>query len=218
MHAKRGLTPNNNQMGLINVILTDLDGVIRHWNNDPLYQKEVDNGLARGYLYAICFEEKLLSKVVTGKITDAVWRIKVKDKLARSLGQKLADELVTSWTNAEAIIDNTIIDIYREYFPASKLVLTTNATSRLDQDMEKQDIDTTFDEVFNSSELGVAKPSHDYFNEVLSRLGVRIEELIFIDDSLLNVESAGQLGIRSHQYRNHAQLVSFLLNIQRGFS
>jgi len=54
---------NNNQMSLITVILTDLDGVIRHWNSDPLHQKEVGNGLKRGYLFSISFEKELLSKI-----------------------------------------------------------------------------------------------------------------------------------------------------------
>jgi putative hydrolase of the HAD superfamily len=205
-------------MGLISVILTDLDGVIRHWNTDPLHQKEVDNGLERGYLFSICFEKELLSKVITGKISDSEWRNRVKEKLAISIGETLANELVYSWTNSEVHIDNTVIEIYKQYIPEAKVVLATNATSRLNQDMKNQGIDNTFDEIFNSSELGVAKPSHSFFNKVVSRLGVRIEDVIYIDDSIKNVESAEQLGIRSHQYKNHTRLKEFILDTQRMFS
>jgi putative hydrolase of the HAD superfamily len=202
----------------LKVILTDLDGVIRHWNCDPLHQKEVENGLKRGYLFSICFEKELLSKVITGKISDSEWRNRVKEKLAISIGEKLAKELVHSWTNSEVIIDNAIIGIYKRYFPEAKVVLTTNATNRLNQDIKNQGIDNTFDEIFNSSELGVAKPSHCFFNKVVSRLGVRIEDVIYIDDSIKNVESAELLGIRSHQYKNHAQLMAFLVDAQSVFS
>jgi putative hydrolase of the HAD superfamily len=218
MDSNNDLTMNNTQMGSINVILTDLDGVIRHWNNESLHQKEVDNGLARGYLHSVCFERELLSKAVTGKISDSEWRIKVKDRLAIAIGERLADVLVHEWSNYEAIIDNRVIEIYRQYIPGAKLVLTTNATSRLDQDLKSQGIDDRFDEVFNSSELGVAKPSHNFYKKVVSKLGVRIEEVIYIDDSLINVEAAELLGIRSHQYKDHAQLEAFLLDTQRVYS
>jgi hypothetical protein len=39
-----------------------------------------------------------------------------------------------------------------------------------------------------------------------------------IDDSIKNVESAELLGIRSHQYKNHAQLMAFLVDAQSVFS
>jgi putative hydrolase of the HAD superfamily len=169
-------------------------------------------------LFSICFEKELLSKVITGKISDSEWRTRVKEKLAISIGETLADELVYSWINSEAHIDNRVIEIYKQYLPEAKIVLTTNATSRLNQDLKNQGIDNKFDEIFNSSELGVAKPSHSFFNKVVSRLGVRIEDVIYIDDSIRNVESAGQLGIRSHQYKNYAQLEEFILDSQRVLS
>jgi len=205
-------------MGIIKVILTDLDGVIRHWNSDPLHQIEVNNGLKRGYFYSICFEKELLSEVITGKISDSEWRKRVNEALVISIGETLANELVYSWTNSEANIDNTVIEIYKQHMPDAKVVLTTNATSRLSQDMKNQGIDKKFDEIFNSSEMGVAKPSHRYFNKVLSRLGVRNVDVIFIDDSIRNVESAEQLGIRSHQYKNHTRLEEFILDSQRVIS
>lgn len=201
-------------MGLINAILTDLDGVIRHWNSAPLYQKEVENDLKRGYLFSICFEQELLSKAITGKITDEEWRYRVKEKLASSLSETLANELLHSWSNSEATIDNTVIEIYQQFVPEAKVVLTTNATSRLNQDLKNQGIDNAFGAIFNSSELGVAKPSHRFFNKVISRLGVRIENVIYIDDSTENVKSAEQLGIRSHQYKNHTHLKAFILDTQ----
>jgi putative hydrolase of the HAD superfamily len=204
-------------MRLLKVILTDLDGVIRHWDSDALHIKEVVLGLASGHLYSICFEKELLSQAVTGKIADVEWRRLVQERLAQSVGETSAEELADAWTNSEVIIDRAIIGIYARYFPEAKVVLATNATSRLQMDLKNQGLDDMFDGILNSSELGIAKPSHGYFNKAMSELGVRYEDVIYIDDSRANVQSAQQLGIRSHQYKNHTHLVEFLIDAQSVF-
>ena len=202
-------------MHSLKVILTDLDGVIRHWNSDSIHKKEIECGFEPGFLYSVCFEENLLLQVITGQISDAEWRNRVQSKLSRSMRESLAKELVDSWINSEVHIDKTIIEIYKDHYPNTKLVLATNATSRLNHDMKNQGLDTMFDGVLNSSELGVAKPSHSFFNKAMSKLGVGFDEVIYVDDSATNVQSAMRLGIRSHHYKNHTQLVEFLVETQR---
>jgi putative hydrolase of the HAD superfamily len=202
-------------MHSLKVILTDLDGVIRHWNSDSIHKKEIEFGFQPGYLYSICFEEKLLLKVITGQISDAEWRNRVQIILSRSMSKSSAKELVDSWTHSEVHIDEKIIEIYKEHYPSAKVVLATNATSRLNQDMKDHGLDNMFDVVLNSSELGVAKPSHRFFYKAMSILGVGFDEVIFVDDSVTNVQYAMRLGIRSHPYQNHTQLVEFLLETQR---
>jgi putative hydrolase of the HAD superfamily len=201
-------------MRSLKVILTDLDGVIRHWDSDTIHAKEIEYGLEPGYLYSICFEEKLLAQVVTGQISDLEWRNRVQAKLSSSMGEALAKALVAAWENSEVHIDKAIMEFYRDHFPSAKVVLVTNATSRLNQDMEAHGLDTVFDSVLNSSELGCAKPSHSYFNKVMRQLGVGFDEVIYVDDSATNIQSATKLGIRSHHYQNHAQLVEFLVKIK----
>ena len=205
---------SNQKMHSLKIILTDLDGVIRHWNSDTIHKKEIESGLEPGYLYSICFEENLLLKAVTGQISDTEWRGSVQAKLLNSIGESLVKELVDAWTNSEAHIDKTIIEFYKAHFPSAKVVLVTNATSRLSQDINNHGLDNMFDGIINSSEVGFAKPSHSFFNKVMRQLGVRFDEVIYIDDSETNVQSAMQLGIRSHHYQNHAQLVEFLVETQ----
>lgn len=202
-------------MRSLKVILTDLDGVIRHWNTNSLHRKEGSLGLTSGHLFSICFEKNLLKQAVTGQILDSEWRNIVQTKLSSSIGESSAKELVESWTNSEVLIDKKVIEIYKKHFPEAKVVLVTNATTRLDLDMRSHGLDGIFYKVINSSELGLAKPAHDYFNEALNRLGVRFDEVIYIDDTVINVESAILLGIRSHHYQNHTQLVEFLVNTQK---
>ena len=96
-------------MGSLKVILTDLDGVIRHWNSASLNKAEVELNLPKGYVFSIYNEKELLLQVITGQISDSEWRKIVQAKLSRLLGESLAKGLVDSWTNSEVFIDKTII-------------------------------------------------------------------------------------------------------------
>ena len=169
-------------------------------------------------MYGICFEKNLLAQVVTGRISDREWREIVQAKLSGSISESDAKELVKIWTNSEIQIDKLIVQIYKQHFPGAKIVLTTNATTRLREDLKNQGMEDKIDEIMNSSELGVAKPAHEYFTEVLRRLGVRMDEVIYIDDAAANVEAARALGIRSHHYQNHEGLVAFLVDTQKTYS
>ena len=54
-----------------------------------------------------------------------------------------------------------------------------------------------FDNVFLSHEMHMAKPNREIYREVLSRIGCRGEECMFIDDSMANTEAAREEGIHS---------------------
>jgi putative hydrolase of the HAD superfamily len=205
-------------MQSLKAILTDLDGVIRYWTSEALNVKEERLGLTKGHLFGICFEKNILAQVVTGQISDREWREIVQARLSSSISKTDAKELVKLWANSEIQIDKKIVEIYKQHFPGVKIVLTTNATTRLREDLKNQGLEDKIDEIMNSSELGVAKPAHEYFIEVLSRLGVRMDEVIYIDDTAANVEAASELGIRSHHYQNHKRLVEFLIDTQETYS
>lgn len=52
-----------------------------------------------------------------------------------------------------------------------------------------------FKELFISSEMKLQKPSEEIYREVIRRVGRRPEEMLFIDDSRINVDAAKALGI-----------------------
>ena len=59
-----------------------------------------------------------------------------------------------------------------------------------------------FDVQMFSAEEGMKKPDPNFYNLCLDRLGVSARETIFIDDALVNVEAARQLGITAIHYKN----------------
>ena len=56
-----------------------------------------------------------------------------------------------------------------------------------------------FDHAFSSHEIGHVKPDRAAFDHVIARLGVRPEEIVFLDDAVSNVAAACAMGIRGYR-------------------
>ena len=61
--------------------------------------------------------------------------------------------------------------------------------------MEKAGIGGLYQDMFISSEMKMLKPSPEFYREAVRRIDLSPEEILFIDDSLTNVEAARALGI-----------------------
>ncbi len=64
-----------------------------------------------------------------------------------------------------------------------------------------------FDEVLLSHELNVWKPDTAAYKLLADRLGVEFDELIYIDDSRMNVDAACDLGIRGIYFESYERLL-----------
>lgn len=60
-----------------------------------------------------------------------------------------------------------------------------------------------FDRLFFSCDLGVAKPSPDYFRAILRELSHGPDGVVFIDDRVDNVEAARSIGIDARLHTSH---------------
>ncbi|MDN3649949.1 HAD family hydrolase [Reinekea marina] len=193
-----------------NTILIDFDGVIRHWSNEDINQKEDALGLAPGTLASVAFDSKLLMPAITGQVSHEQWQGHVETKLSQLHNQQVAKQLVAFWSNAKFKIDYDFLAQLKARAPSAKIVLVTNATSRLPSDLAKAKLKNAFDVVINSSEIGVAKPSLEFFSKTLSIVDTLIEQAVFIDDSLANVTAAQSLGIDSVQHCTTSDTLEFI--------
>ncbi len=62
--------------------------------------------------------------------------------------------------------------------------------------------DGDFDSAYISCELGVAKPSGEFFRRILADLGAAPDEVFFVDDTEANVEGARSVGLRAMHWRH----------------
>ncbi|MCZ7631233.1 MAG: HAD-IA family hydrolase [Microthrixaceae bacterium] len=57
-----------------------------------------------------------------------------------------------------------------------------------------------FDVIFNTAEIGIAKPDEAVFRHVASDLGTTPTRTAFVDDLAVNVEGAATVGMHSHRF------------------
>jgi len=68
-------------------------------------------------------------------------------------------------------------------------------------------IEAAFDEIIISAEVGLLKPDPAIYRLVLSRLGLKPQETIFIDDREEFLNGAAQLGIHTVQFKDTQQTI-----------
>lgn len=97
-----------------------------------------------------------------------------------------------------------------------KIALLTNVSHGfLEPLLESLHLEGYFDEIVMSSRVGMIKPDPRLFMHLLDKLKVKPAEAVFIDDKVINVEAARQLGIKAIVYKNLQQLKVELERILR---
>jgi HAD superfamily hydrolase (TIGR01509 family) len=90
-------------------------------------------------------------------------------------------------------------------------VCTNNNAIRLPRLMEKFKLADDFDVIVSSHEVGETKPHKEIFEELLRRLDVRAEELIYADDNPDRLQGARDLGIQTFVFENFDQFIDELV-------
>lgn len=64
--------------------------------------------------------------------------------------------------------------------------------------MEDYDLEHRFDHHFPSHMTSLIKPDHSAFENVIQKLAIQPNEMLFVDDNVINVEAAKKLGIDAY--------------------
>ena len=114
------------------------------------------------------------------------------------------------WQSSPVVIDLRLLDEYERLFPYTPIVLASNATTKLDKDISRTGLPERLNRIFNSSDIGFAKPDLAFFDYILKELCCAPDEVIFIDDQKENVLAAENIGIRSFHFSDLSTLVAQL--------
>lgn len=71
-------------------------------------------------------------------------------------------------------------------------------------------IDPIFTKIYSAAELEVSKSDPKSYEIILKDLGNSAEEVLFIDDSKDNIESAKSLGIKTLLYKNNQEVFDLI--------
>ncbi|WP_442911033.1 HAD family hydrolase [Kitasatospora sp. NBC_01266] len=187
-------------------VLCDLDNVIRFFDHTELARLEQAAGLPAGSTMAAAFAPEHERPLLLGGYDKEQWI----EAIARDLGARLpaaeARLLAETFAGKSFHAEPAVVELLREVREHCPLVLVTNATRWLDQDLALMGLADLATHVVNSSEVGVAKPDPRIYRIAAERAGAAAERCLFVDDRAENVAAALELGMTGVVYREPADL------------
>ena len=190
----------------IRFILSDLDGVIRHFPAERDESIERKFNLPPGTLAAAAFEKGILLPAVTGLNSDEAWRDAIVRSLQKRFSHDIARVAVQEWSAFPGEVDWHYLQWLRLEFVEIPICILTNGTSRLLRDLDYLGLQGEFFRIFNSSEIGYCKPDARIYQHVIKELDCQPDEILYIDDSLSHVQAAQGLRMRALHYRSLDEL------------
>ena len=109
--------------------------------------------------------------------------------------ERLIESDVASWTRYR----EEVWDVARSFrrLGGRTAFLSNGVPEAMARIRAERQLESCFDAVIVSCEVGVAKPDPRIYQMCLSRLGVAADRTLFVDDRLKNLQGAAKLGMRT---------------------
>lgn len=184
------------------VVVFDLDGVLREFAPDTTDAVSADLGLGREEFLELAFAAELLRPVVTGRATFATWCGQIRDALVeRGTSRGRAEEAVHRWVADRGVPVAETVELAADLEREGRAVFVfTNGTDNIPAELRQIGLEHLVDGVLNSADFGVAKPDPSAYaaahRAIETRLGRPLDPgtVVFTDDREQNVEAARAFG------------------------
>lgn len=192
---------------MIRAVLFDLDGVVRHF--DVQYTDDIERryGLEPGAVLAAAFAPDLLEQVTVGAMSRRDWV----DHVGRAVNSVDAAE---EWGRQPFEVDTQVLELADALRRAGiRTAILTNGTDTIPAEVATLGLHEHFEAIFNSAEIGFAKPDIRAFQHVLDALGLDASQVFFTDDSATKLVGAASLGMSTHHFTSVGGLRSALRSV-----
>ena len=155
----------------------------------------------------------IFGQLEEGKISAETFR----EELSRQVGREVTyDECRHAWLGYVKEVPQRNLDVLqRLHSEGYRLILLSNTNPFMmswvrspEFDGHGHSIDYYMDACYLSYQLGVMKPSTQFFHEVLMTEKIMASESLFLDDGARNVATASQMGMRTYCPENGADWTS----------
>ena len=155
----------------------------------------------------------IFGQLEEGKISAETFR----EELSRQVGREVTyDECRHAWLGYVKEVPQRNLDVLQRLRSEGyRLILLSNTNPFMmswvrspEFDGHGHSIDYYFDAMYLSYQMGVMKPSTQFFHEVLMTEKIMASESLFLDDGARNVATASQMGMRTYCPENGADWTS----------
>jgi putative hydrolase of the HAD superfamily len=201
------LETGNRQLDTVKNIIFDFGGVICDIDIPLTEQKFKEFGPPKGGV-SISKEEsdrlffKLVEDFETGRISPEGFRETIRAFYQTPPSDRQIDE---TWNALIIGIPDERIRLLESIRSNFRIFILSNSNrihyeyylKMFREQTGYKDFDDLFEKAFFSFDLGLSKPDPRIFREVISRAGLVPSETLFIDDTLMHVESARSVGLHA---------------------
>ena len=196
----------------VSAVVFDLGGVLVDWNPRHLYRKLMADDPERieWFLATICTPEWNALQDAGRTFAEATAELVEKHPEQKELIEAYYgrwEEMLGGPIEGSVEILRTIRNL-----PYDLYALTNWSKESFPVALERFNFLNWFDGIIVSGEIGLIKPGAEIFLHMIEAYGLVPASTIFIDDSLLNVETARRIGFRAIRFENPEQLRMELLN------
>ncbi|TWE10119.1 HAD family hydrolase [Rudaeicoccus suwonensis] len=185
---------------MITVVLFDLDGVVRHFDPRHVVAIEQRHDLPRGAIEAVAFSSPLIDEVTTGRVSRQQWIQRIGERLGKPVAAQ-------DWGAQPFVADGALLALADELRAAGRTTaILTNGTDTISAESETLGLPEHFDHIFNSADIGYAKPDQRAFEHVLRALDVAADAVFFTDDSEAKLAGATSLGMTTQLFTDVVSL------------
>lgn len=191
----------------IKALMIDVDGVLvdgrpedgRHWQTSLEYDLAISASGLHQELFAPYWEDIILGRI---ELMDPLRPV-----LHRIAPNAIPERFVKHWFEHDSrVVLPLLHGLSSLRSESTRVYLATNQEHmRAAYLMQQMGLSKHIDGMFYSAQLGVKKPEPAFFTSVSSRVGLRADELLLIDDSRSNVDAARNAGWRVvHRTKEHS--------------
>lgn len=112
------------------------------------------------------------------------------------------------------LLNQELLDFYQRLKKRFNIKLYLYTAGILHDENEiKEIIENNFDKIYGAFELDLPKDDPDSFKTLAGKIGIETNEILFIDDSFLNIEAASKSGVNVIQYMGNKNLKELSVEI-----
>ena len=179
---------------MIKAIIFDFGRVISAQKPLSLFRSYEDElGLEPGTINFIMFDSEAWQEALVGRKTVEEFWYEIGPELGLNSGDEV--DAFRHRYHADEAINEGLLELINRLHGNYKLAVLSNSPPGLAQWLADWKMLHPFDVVFCSGDEGIAKPHTKAFELTLERLGVKPDEVVFIDDTLEHVEASRKMGL-----------------------
>ena len=116
-----------------------------------------------------------------------------------------------SWWSLEPATLDLIEELHHG---GTRVALLSNAGFDFGSGFRLSPMGAFFERVFVSAEMDAIKPDPAIYVEVADELGIRLDQMVFVDNKAVNTDAAAALGVTTHHFTGAEGLGAFLRSLE----